>query len=67
MTEVEKIRTRLKLNPSELGAILGITKNAIYNYANGRRSPSDSVAYRLLVFAKKQGIKTSMEKIKGLE
>lgn len=67
MKEVERIRIKLKLNAPELGAILGITKNAIYNYASGRRKPNDAIAYKLLLFAKKQGVKTSLEKIKELE
>ena len=65
MNEIERIRLELKMTGDELGALLGVTKSAIYNYEASRRTPADGVAYRLLQFARKQGVVTSMEKIKG--
>ena len=45
---IKKIRAALKLTQDDLATVLGVTKNTVWRYEDGRGLPGDDVATKLL-------------------
>ena len=63
MKEIKRIRDRLKLSQTAFAELIGVGQGAINNYENGRRLPKVTIAKKMLIVAKKNRIKTSLEDI----
>lgn len=58
---VKIIRERLNLNQVKMANFIGITPAGLNNYEIGRRQPKLAIAYRIIDFAKVNGINITLE------
>jgi transcriptional regulator with XRE-family HTH domain len=62
---VKKIRNALCMQQAEFGELLGITKQAILNYEQNKRTPKRPIVRKLKELAEKNGVEFSLDDFLG--
>ncbi|CAB3784532.1 helix-turn-helix domain-containing protein [Pararobbsia alpina] len=63
MNPILRIRKRLKVSQTELGAALKVTQSAISQYEKGEIVPNPEVVRKLVEFARSKGLDVSFDSI----
>lgn len=63
---IKACRAQVRVSADELGKAIGVTKDTIYAWETGKRSPSIKYAFKIVDFFNKQGLGVTLNDINFL-
>jgi predicted transcriptional regulator len=66
MNEIERIIKEMHVSQNCLGQNVGVCQQHIGRYIKGTRTPSVETAKRIILYARKNGVNTSLDAIYGI-